>query len=182
MPRFLETSAYQGTARLPIVWAMNETRRGNQYDHQHQTFPTVSRQDPETILTFAIDAARLLADDKCEEVVLLDVRNLSQVCDYIVVASGTSDRQMASAAEDVKKMAEETGHAVFRSNRDARTAWVVLDCVDVVVHVFEPQMRAHYDIEMLWGDAPHVEWRRPDQQSRDRAGLGGGAAGKGTGG
>ncbi len=160
---------------------MPETRHEPHQEYQHQTFPTVSRQDPEATRAFAIEAARLLADDKCEEVVLLDVRNLSQVCDYIVVASGTSDRQMGSAADDVRKMAEEQGHAVFRSNRDARTAWIVLDCVDVVVHVFEPQMRAHYDIEMLWGDAPHIEWRRPDQQSRDRAGLGGGA-GLGSGG
>jgi ribosome-associated protein len=134
---------------------------------------TRSTQNPAELKQFAIDAARMLADDKCENIVLLDVRSLSQVSDYIIVASGTSDRQMRSSAEDVRKMAEQRGQSVFRTNEDSRSSWIVLDCVDVVVHLFEPSTRDHYDIEMLWGDAPRLEWERADQRSRDMAGLGG---------
>lgn len=116
--------------------------------------------DDGRIRAFAIEAARSLADDKCEDVLLLDVRGLSQVCDYLVIGSGTSDRQMRGAAGGVEKIADSAGLPCFRRSVDARTTWVLLDFVDVVVHVFEPNTRAHYDLEMLWSDAPQVSWRR----------------------
>jgi ribosome-associated protein len=126
--------------------------------------------------SLAIEAARLLSDDKCDEVVVLDVRSLSQVSDYLVIGSGTSDRQMRGTSEDVVRLAESSGHGVYGQSVDDRTTWVVIDCVDVVVHIFEPLTRAHYDLEMLWGEAPRVEWARPEgkpvERSRDRAGLG----------
>jgi ribosome-associated protein len=109
---------------------------------------------------FAIEAARMLSDDKCEQIVVLDVRNKSSEFDYIVIASGTSDRQMRGAADDVKKMGATTGHDVIRSNLDEQTSWIVLDCGDVVVHVFEPNARAYYDLEMMYGDAKQVPWAR----------------------
>ncbi|MBC7835318.1 MAG: ribosome silencing factor [Phycisphaerales bacterium] len=142
--------------------------------NNHPAFAGVRAADPVVTRVFAIDAARLLADDKCEDVVLLDVQGLSQICDYIVVATGTSDRQMRGSADDVKKLAETTDNGVFRHSVDERTTWYVLDCVHVVVHIFEPNARAHYDLELLWGDAPRVEWQRPGEKNRDLAGLHGG--------
>ena len=127
--------------------------------------------DIDAARAFAIDAARLLSDDRCEDIVVLDVSGVSQVTDFIVVASGTSDRQMRGSADDVKKLAEARGFPVFRHSVDARTTWYVLDSVDVVTHVFEPNTRSHYDLEMLWGDVPRVEWERPEGKSRDHAGL-----------
>lgn len=121
---------------------------------------------PETARDFAAEAARLLADDKCEDVVLLDVRDLSQVTDYIVIGSGTSERQMRSALTHVKDLGRDRGHAVFRSSDDERGTWLLADLVDVVVHVFEPNTRAHYDLEMLWGDAPRLEWQRTEAPRR----------------
>jgi ribosome-associated protein len=138
----------------------------------HQIFPTTGLSDPAQTREFAIEAARLASDDKCEEVIVLDVRQLSQVSDYLIIASGSSDRQMRSVADDVNKLAAKLGYPVFRRDADDRTTWIVVDCVDVVVHVFEPNTRAHYDLEMLWADAPRVEWERPGQVKRDRAGLG----------
>ncbi len=108
----------------------------------------------------AIELARLLKDNKCEDILVLDVRSLSQVTDAIVIGTGTSERQMASTGEDIEELATSLDHPVMRSNTDARTTWVIVDCVDVVVHLFEPNTRAHYDLEMLWGDAPRIEWRR----------------------
>lgn len=126
---------------------------------------------PEVSLAFAIDAARLVRDDKCEDVVLLDVRQLSQVSDFIIVGSGTSDRQMHSVLKHVEDIAKERGFSAFRTTTDDRSTWLLADFVDVVVHLFEPNTRAHYDLEALWGDAPRLEWERPDQLNRDRAGL-----------
>lgn len=120
---------------------------------------------------FAISAAQLVRDDKCTDVVLLDVRNLSQVTDYIVIGTGTSDRQMQSVLDHVEDLGKTMGYPAWKTDTDQRSTWLLLDCVDVVVHLFEPNTRAHYDLEMLWGDAPRMEWERPDQVPRDRAGL-----------
>ena len=128
--------------------------------------------DPEAARAFAVDAARLLADDKCEQVMVLDVRETSQVTDYIILASGTSERQMRSVLTHVEEMGRERGYPPFRSSEDQRATWLLADFVDVVVHVFEPNTRAHYDLEMLWGDAPHIPWERPGDAARNRAGLG----------
>ncbi|MEL7474209.1 MAG: ribosome silencing factor [Planctomycetota bacterium] len=127
---------------------------------QHETFPDTATDREGEALTFATDAARLLQDDKCDDIVLLDVRRLSQVTDFIVIASGTSDRQMRSALRDVESLGAERGFPSFRSSSDERAVWVLADCVDVVVHIFEPNARSHYDLEMLWGDAERLAWSR----------------------
>jgi ribosome-associated protein len=132
--------------------------------------PTTAAKDPGS-QAFAIEAARLVRDDKCEDVVLLDVRGLSQVTDFIIIGSGTSDRQMHSVLRHVEELGKGRDMPAFRSSEDDRSTWLLIDFVDVVVHLFEPNTRAHYDLEMLWGDAPRLEWERPDQVQRDRAGL-----------
>lgn len=109
---------------------------------------------------FAIAAAKLLEDRHCEDVQLLDVRGLSQVCNFILIASGTSNRQMKSVAQEVEDLGKEVGEQVFRTNRDTGNTWIVTDFVDVVVHLFEPDQRAYYDLESLWSDASHVDFKR----------------------
>lgn len=131
----------------------------------------MSTGDHAATRAFAFEAARILADDKCEDVVCLDVQGLSQVSDYIIIGSGSSDRQMRSAADDVKDLAQRHGSTIFRRSVDDRATWIVVDCIDVVVHVFEPNTRAHYDLEMLWADAPRLEWHRPGEKPRNRAGI-----------
>lgn len=138
---------------------------------EHQRFPTTSTSDPAKTREFAITMARALADDKCEDVVLLDVTGMSHVADYLIIASGTSDRQMRSSGDHLAKEASTLGWTVFRRNLDDRATWIVVDFVDVVAHIFEPNTRAHYDLEMLWSDAKPVAWERPGKDNRDRAGL-----------
>jgi len=121
----------------------------------------------------AVDIARLLRDDKCDNIVVLDVRPLSEVTDYIVVASGTSDRQMNSALEAVQELGEGRGWPSFKTSSDDRSTWLLADFVDVVVHLFEPNTRAYYDLEMMWGDAERVGWRRAGEslgEAEDEAG------------
>lgn len=120
-----------------------------------------SSTDPQQVRDFAIEAARLLHDRKLENVLVLDVRGLSNVCEYVVLGSGTSGRQMKSVATEVEKLGKESGFPPFRESRDPSISWVVADFVDVVVHLFEPQQRAYYDIETLWNGAPQLAWRRP---------------------
>jgi ribosome-associated protein len=116
----------------------------------------------DTIREFAIEAARLLADRRFDDVRLMDVRGLSQVCEYVLVGSGTSDRQMKSVAAELEDLGEERDNRMFRSSRDEGGTWIVIDFVEVVTHLFEPNTRAYYDLETLWADAQTVDWRRPN--------------------
>lgn len=120
---------------------------------------------------FAIEAARLLSDDKCDQVVVLDVRAVSSITNYLVIASGTSDRQMASALDHAAELGAGSATPMLRSTADERSTWLVADFGNVMMHLFEPNARAHYDLEMLWGDVPRLSWERPDQLRRDWAGL-----------
>ena len=115
---------------------------------------------------FAIQAARLMADRHCEDIRLMDVRGVSQVCDYVLIGSGTSDRQMKSVAHELEDLGEESKNAVFRSNRDEGGTWIVIDFVDVVAHLFEPNQRAYYDLESLWSDAENVEWEQRTRKKK----------------
>lgn len=122
------------------------------------------KSDPEKVRAFAVECARTCHDMKCSDVRLLDVTGLSQVSNYLVIASGTSDRQMKSVAQSLEDLGKEHGEPVFRSNRDVGTTWVVADFVDVVCHLFEPEQRLYYDIEALWRHGARIEWRRDDDQ------------------
>jgi ribosome-associated protein len=113
---------------------------------------------PPTGRAFAVSAAAALLEDKCEEVVVFDVTGVSSVADFVVIASGTSDRQMRTCVQHVRELAESFGQPVMRSNVDDRTTWAVLDCADVMVHVFEPNTRAYYDLESMWEEAARVDW------------------------
>ncbi len=107
--------------------------------------------------SFGITAAALLEDRHCEDVTLLDVGGLSQVCDFVLIGTGTSDRQMRSVAAELADLGAETGYPAFRTNIDTGATWVVVDFINVVVHLFEPQRRAYYDLEDLWADARVVD-------------------------
>lgn len=135
------------------------------------TLASSSLGDAAETRQFAIDLARLVQDDKCEDVLVLDVRTLSQVSDYIVIASGTSDRQIRSVQQHAVDLGGEHDFPAFGESADEASTWVIADFVDVVLHLFEPNTRAYYDLEMLWGDAPRIVWEREGDQSRNRAGL-----------
>ncbi len=128
--------------------------------HRLMTTPPDTARETWRVREFAIEVARLLADRHCEGVCLLDVRTLSQVCDYVLIASGTSDRQMKHVAAELEDVGDQQGQRVWRTDYDAAVTWVVIDFVDLVVHLFEPGKRTHYDLEGLWSDAEVVEWER----------------------
>ncbi len=122
-----------------------------------ERFAAHTTGDPAKTRAFAIDAALSLVDDKCEDVLVLDVSKTSPVTDYIIIGTGTSERQMNAALRNASDIGEERGFPRFRKHIDERGAWQLADFVDVVIHLFEPNMRAHYDLEMLWGEAPRVD-------------------------
>jgi ribosome-associated protein len=105
---------------------------------------------------------RDLADNKkAENIVVLDVRKVSSVTDYFVIASGTSEPHIrAIIGEIVDKLRQEQGLKPSATEGSQTNAWVVLDYFDVIVHVMRPDVRAQYDLEALWKDAPLVKLRR----------------------
>jgi len=101
---------------------------------------------------------RKLADDKkAEDILVLDVRKISSVTDYFVLASGTSEPHLRAIVDEISGTLG-TDHEVYPSGQDGKinTAWVVLDYFDVIVHVMRSDVRARYDLEGLWNDAPRV--------------------------
>ena len=116
---------------------------------------------------FAIDAARMLADTRCHNVAVLDVSGVSPVTDFFVLADGTSPRQMKSAADAVEEMGEPLGFRALSRVGDDSGNWILLDCVDVVVHVFSQEARSYYDLDGLWGDAKRVKWEREEGEKKE---------------
>lgn len=138
----------------PAVAAQRGTSRQLQQGHQ-ATPPDADARH------FAIEAARLLADSHCDDVLIYDVRGQSVLTDYIIIASGTSDVQMRSVGRHVNQLAQTYDLERYGREHDQSRKWIVLDYVEVMVHLFEPATRAHYDLEMMWGDSPRVAWQRP---------------------
>jgi ribosome-associated protein len=116
--------------------------------------------DGRKLRQFSIEAARLMSDRHCEDVLLLDVRGVSQVCDYLLIGSGTSDRQMRSVAGELTDKGAEQDLKAFHTDADSAVTWVVVDFISLVIHLFEPGTRAYYDLESLWSDAEPVQWQR----------------------
>lgn len=91
--------------------------------------------------------------------VVLNVIGLSPVTDYIVLGTGTSSRQIRSVAENLRIAGREFGHRALPGGETADN-WMLVDFVDVVVHLFDADARDYYDLDSLWGDAPRVAWER----------------------
>ena len=113
-------------------------------------------------LQMALRALELALDKKAMEPVLLDVSELCSFCNYQLVVSGRSDRQVDAIADGIAAGLKEAGERVY-GKEPARTGqWALLDYGDFVVHVFLHSIREHYDLEGLWNDAPRVPIVVPD--------------------
>jgi len=102
---------------------------------------------------------REFADNKkAENIVVLDVRDLSSVTDYFVIASGTSEPHVRAIVDEITdQLRREHGVRPRAVDGKVNGAWVVLDFLDVIVHVMRPEARTRYDLEGLWGDAARVK-------------------------
>jgi ribosome-associated protein len=102
---------------------------------------------------------RDFADNKkAENIVILDVRDLSSITDYFVIASGTSEPHLRAIVDEITdELREKHDLRPFRKDGSTQGAWVVLDFFDVIVHVMRTDARERYDLEGLWGDAARVK-------------------------
>ncbi|MCX6925406.1 MAG: ribosome silencing factor [Verrucomicrobia bacterium] len=105
---------------------------------------------------------REMADNKkAEDIVVLDVRKLSSVTDYFVIAAGTSEPHLRAIVDEITdRLRDDHGLRPNTIDGTYRAAWLVLDYFDVIVHVMRADVRERYDLETLWGDAPRVKTRK----------------------
>ncbi|HSW44282.1 MAG TPA: ribosome silencing factor [Phycisphaerae bacterium] len=113
---------------------------------------------PVVEVDFAKMAARIASDNRAEDIVILDLRGLTSIADYFVIATGISDRQLRAIADELEAKGKAVGQKPFQISGYENTAWVLVDFVDVVVHLFDREHRDYYDLELLWGDAPRIDW------------------------
>lgn len=104
--------------------------------------------------------ARLAHERHCRDVVVMDLVHLSPVARYFVICTGTSPQQIRSVASEITHLGKESDFPVFGKSGAQKGRWVAVDFVDIIVHLFDEEYRRYYDLELLWGDAPRVNWQK----------------------
>ena len=100
----------------------------------------------------------LAADErKARDIVVLDVNAISTVADRFLICSGTSDRQVKAIADAISEALAKHGEKPRAKEGYQQGTWILMDCIDLVVHIFDEETRAFYNLEHLWHQAPHVE-------------------------
>lgn len=110
----------------------------------------------------SLEVARLAADAAsfkgAEDICIVDLTGLSDVCDYFVIATGNNTRMVDAVVDEIEeKVAKACGEHPFSIEGREERSWILMDYGSVVVHSFTPEAREYYRLEKLWGDAPHVE-------------------------
>lgn len=107
----------------------------------------------------------LIFNKKGFDVKILDLKNLTTMADYFVICSADSDTQVKAIADEVDKSLKDEGIRTWHKEGYKALTWVLLDYVDVVVHVFKKDVRNYYNLERLWGDAEIIHVEDPELKS-----------------
>ena len=125
--------------------------------------PTEPTKPDESLLasrSLAVEIAKLANDRHCTDIVILELADRSPVAKHFVIGTGTSNQQIRSVANEMEKLGKDNNFPVFGHAGIHQGRWAVVDFVDVVVHLFDEEFRKFYDLELLWGDAPKINWQR----------------------
>ena len=125
----------------------------------------------------AYEIARIIDDRKGHDIAILDLREVSDIAEYFVIATGDNNRMVDAIVDEIENRLRPAGiHAFAIEGREDNT-WDLMDFGNVIVHVFQPEARAFYRLERLWGDAPRIEYEDgritegvtvdPDRQSAE---------------
>jgi ribosome-associated protein len=125
----------------------------NRENDDAATAPIYAMPDDSPGFGLAERACYHLLSRRAEDVVILDLRGLSDVCDFFVLASGQADVQVKAMASAVRRGLSKVGQKPVGSEGEGQGRWVLLDFVDVVVHALKPEVREYYQLERLWSDA-----------------------------
>ena len=117
--------------------------------------PRISKVKTVSSSELAVNIAKFALDKKAENVVSLNVKNLTNITDEFVICSSDTNIQVKAIADSIRK---NTDYKPVRIEGYEHLNWVLLDYTDVIVHVFKTSERNYYNIEKLWGDAPLREF------------------------
>ena len=106
---------------------------------------------------FALEAAKIAVERNCTDVVVLDLVGKSPATDFFIIATGTSDRQTRTVADEITEFGKKNNFRIFGRAGYEQGKWVLLDFVNIVVHLFNEEFRQYYDLELLWGDAKKLK-------------------------
>jgi ribosome-associated protein len=107
--------------------------------------------------TLTLRAAAFLADKKGEELVAIDVSEVSSLSDYVILVSGSSPPHLKAMFNDLQHELKQEGVYAFRKGGAPESGWMVVDYVDLIIHIFLPETRTYYALEDLWPEAPRLE-------------------------
>ncbi len=123
-----------------------------------QTLTTIATDKVSRSLQLALAAARVAAENNGRDIVVLDMRGLTPMFDYFVIASGSSRRQLHAISEDIDhKLEDDLGDERQSIEGYRESRWILLDYGTVVVHLFEDETRDYYGLEQLWAAAKQVD-------------------------
>lgn len=108
---------------------------------------TPNRPDAETLFAAVLD---ILSENKADEIVQIDLRGKTSVCDYMVIVSGRSSRQVAALSEKLADTLKQEHGILCKMEGKETGDWVLIDAGDVIVHIFRPEVREFYQLEKMW--------------------------------
>lgn len=109
---------------------------------------------PDQIETVRQRCIAHLQSRKAEDIAVIDLRGIADFSDYFIVCTGNADTQVRALADAVIEGLKSEGHRPWQVEGYDTRKWILIDFVDVVVHIFQPEARKFYGLERLWGDAP----------------------------
>jgi ribosome-associated protein len=121
-----------------------------------QALPTGEELGGDALLRLVLSS---LEDDKAEDVVQIDLRDKTEIADYMVIASGRSSRQVSAISDKLLERLKHAGGIVARAEGRDSGDWVLIDAGDVIVHVFRPEVREFYQLEKMWAPGPEASRR-----------------------
>ena len=104
----------------------------------------------------AMKIAEVLEDKKAKDITIIDIGEKSAFADYMIVASGGSERQIATLKDETEEVVEKAGMQVKSVEGKKESGWILLDCGDIIVNLFTNEMREKYTIEKIWGDCETI--------------------------
>ncbi len=124
------------------------------------TVPAPNASALPSALHRACIAAKVAADNKGRDIVVLDMRSCTPIFDFFIISTGASRRQIHTVAEETDAALRAEGDSRMGIEGYEASKWVVQDYGDIVVHVFDPDTRDYYKLEELWADAEKVDWEQ----------------------
>ena len=110
-----------------------------------------------TTLQQAKETAKILSEKKGLDIKVIEISDVSVIADYMVIATGNSSTHVKALADEVETQLDDMGISVSHIEGYRSNSWILLDCIDIIVHVFSNEAREYYDLERLWEDGTDID-------------------------